>query len=150
MRTCALFDNYRDNELDVTGRREFESHMAGCDECRTRMALLDAVVHVLQEEEPLAVDLSARIADRIFRQTPSWENLIASWFRPRFALAFLGMIMVMTSFLWMIPGNQTAIAYSEYMQWMEEAEASNLAAGILQVGDDSELVVLLEGGGDIQ
>ncbi|HSW37967.1 MAG TPA: zf-HC2 domain-containing protein [Acidobacteriota bacterium] len=149
-RACALFDSYRDKELGETGRMEFESHLADCESCRARIFLLDAVVHAIKQDEPQPVDLVDRIVERAFKKSSSWEILVAAWFRPRLAFAFIGMIVLMIALAMLLPVNQIAVAYTEYMQLMEEAEASNLAAGILQVGDDGDLVVLLEQGGDTQ
>ena len=40
MRTCKVFDKYRDGELNSVERREFEKHLAVCEDCGTKTALL--------------------------------------------------------------------------------------------------------------
>lgn len=141
-RACALLDLYRDGELDDAGRERFESHLAGCGECRARLRLLDNLVQVLKMEPVRPVDLSARIARRAFAPAPTWDTLVASCFRPRLAMATAALGVVLFVFAWFLPGSRTVSAYTEYEKLLNEAEASNLA-GRLLVQNDSELLLQL-------
>jgi anti-sigma factor RsiW len=143
MQNCALFDKYRDGELDDSGRGAFESHLAGCGDCQVRMSLLNNLVCVLKQEKMQPLDLADRIARQAFQPTPSWDVLVVSWFRPRFATAVFGFILILASFLWLVPMNQPVAAYTEYESLLNEAEASNLASKLL-VQNDNELVMQLE------
>lgn len=143
MNNCTLFDKYRDGELDDAGRIAFESHMEGCGHCRIRMSLLNNLVFVLKQEKAQPLDLADRIARQAFQPAPSWDALVASWFRPRFASAVFGFILILASLLWLIPMNQPVVAYTEYEKLLNVAEASNLASKLL-VQNDSELVMQLE------
>ena len=49
MRTCNVFDKYRDGELNSAERNEFEKHLAVCENCQTKTALLNNIVHVLKQ-----------------------------------------------------------------------------------------------------
>jgi hypothetical protein len=89
------------------------------------------------------LDLADRIAQRAFRQGYSWDALIISWLRPGPALATLAVMLVLFSFLWLMPGSRQ-IVYSEYEKLMEEVDAINLEASALQIHNDSELVMWLE------
>jgi hypothetical protein len=143
MRICKLFDKYRDGEVDAVERSEFESHLAICDDCRTKISLLNNLAHILRQEELPPLDLADRIAQRAFRQGYSWDALIISWLRPGPALATLAVMLVLFSFLWLMPGSRQ-IVYSEYEKLMEEVDAINLEASALQIHNDSELVMWLE------
>ena len=144
MKNCALFDKYRDGELDEADRSSFESHMTGCEACQVRMSLLNNLVSILKQEEvQQPMDLADRIARQAFHQTPSWDALVASWFRPRFAMAALGLTLILASFLWLIPMNQPVATYTEYEKLLNVAEASDLASKLL-VQNDGELVLQLE------
>lgn len=144
MRTCKVFDKYRDGELNASERKEFESHLAVCEDCRTKMSLLNNLVHVMRQEELQPLDLADRIARRAFRHDSSWDALVVSWLHPGPALAALALVLVLSSFLWFMPGNRQRSIYSEYEKLMDEADAINLGVKASQVHNDSELVVWLE------
>lgn len=146
---CSLFDKYRDGELGDAGRIRFESHLATCEDCRTRMALLNNLVFVLRQENIQPVDLADRIARRAFSQTSSWDALVASLFRPRFAVAAVGLMFALCSFFWLAPQTQQKVSYTEYETLLNQAESSNLAGKLLGK-NDSELVMQLVQGGNIQ
>jgi anti-sigma factor RsiW len=150
MRTCSMFDKYRDGELDASERSAFESHLAMCGDCRTKMSLLNGVARILRQEELHAPDLAERIARQAFRRGNSWDTLVVSWLRPGPALVVLTIVLVLFSFLWLMPGNQKMSAYSEYETLMEDADAVNLGESAAQVRNDSELVVWLEQEGNSQ
>ncbi len=150
MRTCKLFDKYRDAELNASERREFELHLAACEDCRIKASLLSNLVHILKQEELRPLDLADQIARRAFQQGNSWDSLVISWLRPGPALGALTIMLILFSFLWLRPGNQPITTYSEYETLMDEADAVNLGANISQVRSDSELVMWLEEEGNSQ
>ena len=82
MQTCDLFDKYRDGELEADGRKVFESHLSACEDCRTKMALLNNLVKVLRQEEVRPLDLADQIARKAFQRNRTWDALLISWFRP--------------------------------------------------------------------
>ena len=147
MRTCNLFDKYRDGELDAVARSEFESHLAACQDCRTKMSLLNNLVQILKQEEIRPPDLAAQIARRAFQPNNSWDALVISWLRPGPALAALTLVLALFSFLWLMPGSQRVDTFSEYEALMDETD-SVIAPAVSQVSNDSELVLWLEQEGD--
>lgn len=149
MHTCDLFDKYRDEELEDSERNVFASHLASCEECRMRMSLLNNLVYVLKQDVMQAPDLADRIARKAFQKASSWDALVASWFKPRFAMAAAGLVLVLFSFMWLLPGNQAIASYTEYEILLNQAEASNLAGNLL-VKNDNELVLQFVQGGNIQ
>jgi anti-sigma factor RsiW len=145
MRTCNLFDKYRDGELDAAARSEFESHLAACPDCRAKKFLLNNLVQILKREEIQPPDLAAQIARRAFRPDNSWDTLVISWLRPGPALTVLTLALVLFSFLWLTPGSQQASTYSEYETLMDETDAEiNFAPDTSQARNDSELILWLE------
>jgi anti-sigma factor RsiW len=149
MRICDLLDKYRDGELDDSARNMFASHLAACEECRMRMALLDNLVSILRQETIQTTDLADRIARKAFEKGTSWDVLVLSWFRPRFAMAAVGLVLALCSCLWLLPTNQSMAAYTEYEILLNQADSSDLA-GKLLVKNDSELVLQFLQGGNIQ
>jgi anti-sigma factor RsiW len=149
MRACDLFDKYRDGELEDSARNAFTSHLATCEECRMRMALLNNLVSVLRLDSIQTSDISDRIAQKAFQKASSWDALVASLFKPRFAVAAAGLILALFSFLWFVPENQSRVSYTEYEILLNQADASNLA-GKLLIKNDNELVLQFMQGGDIQ
>jgi anti-sigma factor RsiW len=150
MRTCNAFDKYRDGELNAADRKEFERHLDSCRECREKASLLNNVVRVLKQEEIRPLDLADRVARQAFSSRPSWDSLVASYLRPGPAFAFLTLMLVLFSFLWIMPQNQSISAYTEYQQLLDEAEVISLDASISKVNNDSELVLWLEQEGHSQ
>jgi anti-sigma factor RsiW len=146
---CELFDKYRDGELEDSLRNAFTSHLATCEECRMRMVLLNNLVSVLRQDSIQTLDLSDRIAQKAFQKASTWDALVASWFRPRFAVAAVGLVLALFSFIWFVPESQSRAAYTEYEILLNQADASNLA-GKLLVQNDNELVLQLMQGGNIQ
>jgi hypothetical protein len=144
MRTCNVFDKYRDGELNPAERSAFELHLAVCEHCRTKMTLLSKIVHILRQEEVRPLDQADRIARKAFNLGSSWDALVVSWLRPGPAMAALALVLVLFSFLWIIPGNQRINAYSEYQQLMDETNAVSLGTSVSQLRNDSELVLWLE------
>jgi len=150
MRTCDLFDKYRDGELGAAGQKEFQSHLSSCEDCRMKTALLNNLVQVLKQEEVRPVDLADQIARKAFRKDKSWDALLVSWLRPGPVLVALSLMLVLFSFLWLLPGNGQVSAYSEYQKLMDEADSISLKASLSQVSSESVLGLWLQQEGNQQ
>lgn len=150
MRICDLFDKYRDEELSVAERSEFESHLCTCAECRMRKSLLDHVVFLIRSEEVRPVDLADRIARRAFMRENSWASGVISWLRPLPAMAALTLVLILFSSLWMISGSGKMNTYSEYEQLIEEASAENLSTNLSTTGSENVMADWLEQEGTSQ
>lgn len=150
MRRCELFDKYRDGELGAAEQRAFESHLAVCDRCRTKMALLNNLVSVLKLDVPRSSDLANRIAQKAFQKDDSVASLVVSWLHPGPAwAAALGMMLVLFSFLWFRSGKPQFDMYSEYEKLMSSESAITLDTNtsLIQVRADSEVLLWLAQGG---
>jgi anti-sigma factor RsiW len=150
MRICALFDKYRDKELNAAERSEFESHLGSCEDCRTRKSLLDHVVFLVRSEEVQPVDMADRIARRAFLRQNSWAAEVISWLRPLPAMAALTLALVLFSSLWIISSNGTVSAYSEYEKLIEEADADYISARLSQDSSGNTIINWLEQEGNSQ
>jgi len=144
MKTCELFDKYRDRELDHAERIRFETHLAACDDCRTKMARLNNLVYVLKRDAVPQIDLSEQIARKAFAQGRSWDFLVVSWLRPGPAFATLALIFVLLSFLWLAPNFRRVNSNSEYEKLMDEADAVSIGSSISDAHSDSDLVIWLQ------
>ena len=82
MSTCNVFDKYRDGELSPAERSAFEQHLAVCDDCGTKMALLNNIVYAMRQENINPVDQADLIAQQAFSQGTRWDVLVVSWLRP--------------------------------------------------------------------
>jgi anti-sigma factor RsiW len=150
MKSCDLFDKYRDKELSAAERGAFESHLSACEDCRMKTSLLDHVVFLVRSEETQPIDIADRIAHRAFLRRNSWASDVVSCLRPLTAMAALTLVLVLISSLWMISGNGNVSAYSEYEQLIEEADTENLGARLSQAGTESTIVNWLEQEGSSQ
>jgi anti-sigma factor RsiW len=153
MHVCDLFDKYRDDELGAAEQREFESHLATCNGCRTRRALLNNLVRILKQEELRPLDLADRIAQKAFQKDDFWASLVVSWLRPGPAwAAALSMMLVLFSFVWLMSGRQPLDVYSEYEKLMNNETTITLetSTSLTQVRSDSEVMLWLAQGGDSQ
>jgi len=149
MRLCDFFDKYRDRELAEQERLRFEAHLAGCEECGTKMARLDNLAAALCAREVPARDLSRRIARRAFeRRWPSWDALVVSWLRPGAAFAALALALALFSSLWLATGMRQPSGYSEYEKLMEEAD--NAGSMVSDLHSEGEMMLWLEGEGQSQ
>ena len=145
MKTCNLFDKFRDGELSQTERREFEAHLAECADCGAKMSLLNNIAVILKRDPAvLTVDLSGRIARNAFHPNKTWDSLVIGWLRLGPAFVALSLIALLFTALWLVPGYQPINAYSEYEMLMDEANATNLNASISQIQSDTELILWLE------
>jgi len=144
MHTCDLFDKYRDGELGSVEQGKFQSHLASCEDCRTKMSLLNNLVLVLKREEVRPLDLADQIARQAFLRDKSWDALVMSWLRPAPVLAALSLMLVLFSFLWLLPGNNHVSAYSEYQKLMDEADSISQKASLSQVSTESALGLWLQ------
>jgi len=150
MRTCELFDKYRDGELGAAGQNEFQSHLPVCENCRTKMALLNGLAYVLKHEEMKPLDIADQIARKAFQKGLSWDALVVSWMRPGPVLVALSLMLVLFSFLWLLPGNGQVSAYTEYEKLMDEAESINSSASLSQVSSENALGIWLQQEGNSQ
>jgi hypothetical protein len=147
MLSCTLFDKYRDNELGDIERCEFDSHLKNCRDCQSRISLLNNLVHALKNEEIRPRDLANKIASRAFQQDKSWDALVVSWLRPGPAFATVAMFIALFSTIWLIADNwKNTTRYSEYQNLMNEADAINLDTRMSKVSNETELILLVEGG----
>jgi hypothetical protein len=146
MRTCKLFDKYRDKELSSKEREQFEMHLANCEDCQAKRYLIENVAFVLKQDEAMVPpDLSGLIAHRAFSQRKGWDSLVISCLRPGPALATVTLALALFSFLWMTAGFQsTPVNYSEYEPVISESDALYLGASVLQTHTDTDLVLWLE------
>ncbi len=144
MQPCSLFDKYRDEELEPDELEHFTQHLTSCPNCRGKLSLLDNLVYVLrQDETPVFVDLAERIAEKAFQQARSWDAMVVSWLKPGPVWAALALVIVAVSFLWLGSSYNPTNASYEYETLMEEAEAMNLDVNVLEIQDNSELVIWL-------
>ena len=150
MRTCDLFDKYRDGELEASGQKEFHAHLLICEDCRAKTALINNLVLVLKQEEIRPLDMADQIARKAFLKGKSWDALVVSWMRPGPVLAALSLMLVLFSFLWLLPGNGQVSAYSEYEMLMDEADFIHQKAGLSQVSSESALGIWLQQEGNSQ
>jgi anti-sigma factor ChrR (cupin superfamily) len=149
MLICELFDRYRDKELSEAEQMQFESHLESCENCRSRIALLDNIVGALKQgEAQMPAFLPERISRLAFQQDKSWDAFIVSWLRPKPAWAVLTLLLIF-SYLWLIPGYKQADSYSEYETLMNEADVQKSSTGNLSVNSDNDLVIWLTQGGGI-
>jgi hypothetical protein len=144
MRTCDLFDKYRDGEMKASEQKEFQAHFLFCEDCREKTALLNNLVQVLKQEEIQPLDMADQIARQAFQKDKSWDALVVSWLRPGPVLAALSLVMVLLSFLWLLPGKGQVSAYSEYEKLMDEADSINQKADLPQVSSESALGIWLQ------
>ena len=145
MKTCTLFDKYRDGEISGIAKGEFEAHLAECADCRMKMFLLNNLAFVLKQDSAvMPLDLSGRIAKKAFQQNKNWDALVVGWLRPGPAFAALALVCVLFSALWLMPNYQPANASSEYQMLLNEANAITLDSSIQQVQSDTEFMLLLE------
>ena len=150
MRICDLFDKYRDGEMKASEQKEFRAHLLICEDCRAKTALLNNLVQVLKQEAIRPLDIADQIARQAFQKGKSWDALVVSWLRPGPVLAALSLVMVLLSFLWLLPGKGQVSAYSEYERLMDEADSINQKADLPQVSSESALGIWLQQEGSSQ
>ena len=150
MRICDLFDKYRDGEMKASEQKEFQDHLLICEDCRAKTALLNNLVQVLKQEAIRPLDIADQIARRAFQKDKSWDALVVSWLRPGPVLAALSLMMVLLSFLWLLPGKGQVSAYSEYEKLMDEADSINQKADLPQISSESALGLWLQQEGSSQ
>jgi anti-sigma factor RsiW len=144
MRVCEWFDRYRDGELSAAQREQFEAHLAGCSDCRTRRVLIENVVHALRfghADAPLG--FSERTARRAFHQPKSWDAMVVSWLRPAPALIALILMLFIFSFLWLVPSPGQTETYGEYEALVNESYSLSPGGGA-PIHNDDDLVGWLE------
>lgn len=145
MRACEWFDQYRDGELSATQREQFETHLAGCSDCRARTTFLDNVVHALRlgpADVPLG--FPERIVRRAFDQPKSWDVMVVSWLRPAPALIALVVTLFIFSSLWLIPSFRQTESYGEYEALVNESYSLSPGGSADQIHSDEDLINWLE------
>jgi len=136
MRACEWFDRYRDGELSAAHREQFEAHLAGCSDCRARIALLDNVVCALRlNPNPVPPGLPERIARRAFERRRPWDALVVSWLRPAPVLITLVVALFVFSSLWVVPGSRKSETAGEYEVLVNESYGLNAAGSAGQADD---------------
>jgi len=146
MRTCKLFDRYRDKELCPEERKQFEKHLTDCPDCQSKRYLIENLVFLLKQEEiATAPDLSGRIVSRAFAPKRRWDSMVVSLLRPGPALATFTLALALFSFLWIVLGRQTTtVNYSEYETLINEADSINLDSSSSLTHANSDLMLWLE------
>lgn len=145
MKTCTLFDKYRDGELSRVEEEKFRSHLAGCAECKVKMSLLDNLALILKADPAvLQADLSVKIANKAFQPNRTWDAIVLGWLRPGPAFAALSLVCIIFSALWIIPNYEPTNASSEFEKVLDTASAVNMDAGVSQIQVDTEMAVWLQ------
>jgi Putative zinc-finger len=145
---CDWFNRHRDGMLDPEHQRQFESHMAVCEECRARSFLLNNVVSAFRNQDlPDPADRPERVANRAYDQGRSWDVLFLSWLRPAPAFSGLAVLMILLSFLWLAPPALQPISGSEYGALLTGGDQASQGENTLTTLTDVELEAWLEQGG---
>ncbi len=148
---CDWFNRHRDGMLDSEQKKMFESHLAVCEDCRTRLFLLNNVVQLIKNQEmPGPAVRSEQIADRAYDQSGSWDILFLSWLRPAPAWSALTVLLVLISFLWIIPFVRQSSPGSEYEILMTLEGNQSGQTGPVANLTDAELERWLEQGGTVK
>jgi hypothetical protein len=144
---CDLFNQYRDGMLDPEQTIRFESHLAGCSQCRPRLFLLNTMVHAIRNQDmPDPIYPSERIVARAYEQSGSWDVLLLSWLKP-LPTWCLAAVLLIVAFLWVAPFVPQQASSSNYEDLMTSVDqAGSTVAGL----SDAELESWLEQGGAIQ
>jgi anti-sigma factor RsiW len=145
-RLCDLFNRHRDGMLDEEQKLQFESHLAACDECRTRLMLLNNLVHLIRDQE--IADQAARseqIAERAYEQSDAWDTIFLFWLRPAQAWSVLAVLLILLSSLWVGPFAQQPTTGNEYGSLLA---ADDQAVSSVASLPDAEFEIWLEKGGN--
>jgi len=145
-RLCDLFNRHRDGTLGEEEKLQFESHLAACEECRTRLILLNNLVHFVRNRQ--IGDTAARseqIADRAYEQLSAWDTIFLSWLRPAQAWSGLAILLILLSFIWMGPfGQQTTAGNGYELLFVADDQGASAVASL----PDAEFENWLEQGGN--
>jgi hypothetical protein len=145
MKTCTLFDKYRDGELSRVEEEKFRSHLAECAECKVKTSLLDNLALILKKDPAfMQADLSVKIAKKAFQENRTWDAIVLDWIRPGPAFAALSLICIIFSALWIIPNYEPTSASSEFEKLLDTASAVNVDTGISQIQINTEMAVWLQ------
>ena len=147
-RLCDWFDLYRDGTLEPDRQKRFGEHLKACDKCRTKSLLLDQLVRTLKKHElPAWEGRPDQIAARAFERSGSWDTLFLSWIRPTPAWTALVLLLMVLSFLWILPSVQQSSVANEYEVLMTDSDSSIPGGQSLTALTDDELESWLEQGG---
>jgi len=142
---CALFNKYKDGMLEAAQRKFFEDHLETCQECRTRLILLENMTRVMGD---LCVSVPAinpaLIADRICERKTSWDVLMLSWFKPMPVWCGAAALLIIVLLLWPISFMEQPDQYQSIL--MDEITQANAFSNL----SDAELEIWLERGGAIK
>ena len=142
---CDFFNQYRDGMLDPEQLKRFESHLATCNRCSPRLFLLNNMVHAIRNQDmPDPINSPARIADRAYEQSGSWDVFLLSWLKPLPAWSGLAAVLILVAFLWMAPLAQQPASSSNYEDLMTSGSQVGSAVADLS---DADLESWLEQGG---
>ncbi len=148
---CDWFNRHRDGMLDSEQKKIFESHLAVCEDCRTRQFLLNNMVRLIRNEEmPDPTERPERIATCAYDQCGSWDILFLSWLRPAPAWSTLAVLLVLISFLWVIPFVRQSSTGGEYEILMTIEGNQSGQTGPTANLTDAELERWLEQGGTVK
>lgn len=147
-KNCDQLNQYRDGMLDPERRRQFESHLEHCAECRNQLLLLNNLVRVIRSREtPEPVLHPERVAARAYEESRSWDILFLTWLRPAPAWSGLALLAILLLYLWTAPSAQQVSANGEYEVLMNESDSISAQSGTLTALTDDELELWLEKGG---
>lgn len=147
-KTCRLFNQHRDGMLSPEQKVQFETHLATCDECNRRLSLLTHIVHILRNQEiPAATRAPERTADAVYEATGSLDIFLLSWLKPLPVWSGLAVLLILFSFLWVLPFAGESLPADDYEYLF--AESSQQESTITNLSDDA-LETWLEIGGSLK
>ena len=145
---CDWFNRYRDGMLAPEQQKQFESHIAICEECRTRVSILNRLASSVREQElPALTGQPEMVAARAYENCSSWDVQFLSWLRPAPAWSMLAALVVLLSLFWVLPSARPPGASGEYEELMIESDPAKLSGNAPQGETDDALVAWLEQGG---
>ena len=138
---CDWFNRYRDGMLVPEHRKQFESHIAGCEECQTRSSILNRLVHSIREQElPTLTRQPKTVATRAFENCSSWDVQFLSWLSPAPAWSTLAALVVLLTLFWSLPSARPSSASGEYEELMMESDSAKLTGNAPQGETDDALL----------
>jgi len=147
-RLCDWFNRYRDGMLAPDQQKQFESHIAVCEECQIRASFLNHLVRSVKEQEPPA--LTARpvmVAARAYESCNSWDVQFLSWLRPAPAWSTLAALVLLLSLFGILPSVSLPGVSGEYEELMMESDPGRLSGNAPQGETDDAIMTWLEQGG---
>jgi hypothetical protein len=150
-RICDWFNRYQDGELSPEEETRFFRHMTACDACSARNHVLDNLAHAFKNLKfPEPHRSPELISSAAFRRSRSWDVLSLYWPRPAIAWSSFAFLLMIFSFLWILPSIQKPGIGTEYEMLMTDSDLSNPNQDNRITPTDDELFRWLEQGGEIQ